>query len=60
MACLSEVYGGKGLSSKEMSEMYKAAGVKEHFKSSVDAEQGTTEQISSILHDQWQSECQVF
>jgi hypothetical protein len=40
--------GGKRLSSKEMSEMYKAAGVKERFKSLVDAEQGTTEHI---LHD---------
>jgi hypothetical protein len=43
--------GGKGLSSKEMSAMYKDAGVKQRFKSLVDAEQGTTEHIASILHD---------
>jgi hypothetical protein len=43
--------GGKGLSSKEMSDMYKAAGVKARFKSLVDAERGTTAEIASILHD---------
>ena len=43
--------GGTGLSSQEISDVYKAAGVKERFKSLVDAEQGTTEHIASILHD---------
>ena len=39
--------GGTGLSSKKMSEMYKAVGVKARFKSLVDVEQGFTEDIAS-------------
>jgi hypothetical protein len=43
--------GGKGLSSKDMGEMWKSAGVKEWFKSLVGAEQGTTAEIASRLRE---------
>jgi hypothetical protein len=37
--------GGKGLSSKDMGEMWKSAGVKTRFKGLVDAQEGTTAKL---------------
>ena len=45
---LQKCMSGKGLSSKEMSAMYKDAGVKQRFKSLVESEQETTEHCVDI------------
>ena len=44
--------GGKGLSSKDMGEMWKVTSVKTRFKTLVGAEQGTTAEIASRLSEQ--------